>query len=275
MPTTMLKIVARQDGQLLFSVKLHDEVITGMLMDITERKRVEQEMLEYQQNLKALTSRLITVEEQERQRIATDLHDNVSQTLALSRLQLATAAKSTDDAALKEQLDELSQTLRASLKETRNLIFDLSSPTVNELGLGDAISEWVEQKINPHHDLVVKLTDEIELKCHCKGQNAFLLRNVRELLTNVVKHARADKASVLLEREGADIRVTVKDNGIGIRQPESLNRRISSDGGLGLFSIEERITDFGGTMEIKSKANQGTTIVMTIPCAESTQGTAI
>ena len=259
----------------LFSAKLQDELITGMVMDITDRKQAEQEILEYQQHLKALTSRVILAEEQERRRIATDLHDNVSQTLALTRLQLATVAKSIDDAAITEQLDELSQTLRDSLRETRNLIFDLSSPTINELGLGDAIREWVERKISPHHDVVVKVIDEPEMNSHCKDHNALLLRNVRELLTNVVKHARADRATVHLEREGTDLRVTVKDNGVGIPQPELLKRNISKDGGLGLFSIEERLTDLGGVMAINSKVNHGTTIVMTVPCLESTQETAI
>ena len=259
----------------LFSAKLQDELITGMVMDITDRKQAEQEILEYQQHLKALTSRVVLAEEQERRRIATDLHDNVSQTLALTRLQLATVAKSIDDAAITEQLDELSQTLRDSLRETRNLIFDLSSPTINELGLGDAIREWVERKINPYHDVVVKVIDEPGMNGQCKDHNALLLRNVRELLTNVVKHARADRATVHLEREGADLRVTVKDNGVGILQPELLKRNVSQDGGLGLFSIEERLTDLGGVMAINSKVNHGTTIVMTVPCLESTQETAI
>jgi signal transduction histidine kinase len=98
---------------------------------------------------------------------------------------------------------------------------------------------------------------------------------VRELLTNVIKHARADRATVHLEREGANLRVTVKDNGVGILQPELLKRNISQDGGLGLFSIEERLTDLGGVMAINSKVNHGTTIVMTVPCLESTQETAI
>jgi PAS domain S-box-containing protein len=258
----------------LFSAKLQDELITGMVMDITDRKQAEQEILEYQQHLKALTSRVVLAEEQERRRIATDLHDNVSQTLALTRLQLATVAKSIDDAAITEQLDEISQTLRDSLRETRNLIFDLSSPTINELGLGDAIREWVERKISPYHDVVVKVIDEPGMDSHCEDHNALLLRNVRELLTNVVKHARADRATVHLEREGANLRVTVKDNGVGILQPELLKRNISQDGGLGLFSIEERLTDLGGVMAINSKVNHGTTIVMTVPCLESTQETA-
>jgi PAS domain S-box-containing protein len=259
---------------ILFSVKLHDEVITGMVMDITERREAEQRILEYQQNLKTMTSRLIVAEEQERRRIATDLHDNVGTTLALSRLQLATASKSIDDAALKEQLDELSQTLLTALKDTRNLIFDLGSSTVTELGLGAAISEWVEQKIDPYHYLTVELVDELERDSLDRDQSTVLLRNVRELLANVAKHSQADRVSILLKREGGDIQITVKDNGIGFLDPEKLKLGVGSKGGFGLFSIEERMTDLSGAMEIKSEVNHGTTVVLTVPSLASTHETA-
>jgi PAS domain S-box-containing protein len=249
----------------LFSAKLQDEVIAGMVMDITERKQGEKKILDHQQRLKAQATQLTLVEEQERRRIATDLHDNVGQTLALSRLQLAAASKSVDDDALKEQFDELSQTLLSAVKDTRHLIFELSSPTLYELGLGAAISEWIELKLKPHYSLDVELIDKLELGYLNLDQKTVLFRSVRELLTNVVKYARADKASVLLEQEGSAVRVTVKDNGIGFN-PEQVKRNVSSEGGLGLFSIEERINDLGGAMVIDSRAHHGTTIVLTVPC---------
>ena len=99
-----------------------------------------------------------------------------------------------------------------------------------------------------------------------------LFRSVRELLTNIIKYARANKASVLLEQEGNAVRVRVKDNGIGF-DPEQVKRNVSNEGGLGLFSIEERMTDFGGSLLIDSRAHYGTTIVMIIPCSMSTKET--
>jgi signal transduction histidine kinase len=253
-------------------VKLQDEVIAGMVMDITERKQGEKKILDHQQRLKAQATQLTIVEEQERRRIATDLHDNVGQTLALSRLQLAAASKSVDDDALKEQFDELSQTLLSAVKDTRHLIFELSSPTLYELGLGAAISEWIEHKIKPHHSLDVELVDKLELSSLSLDQNTILFRSVRELLTNVVKYARADKVSVLLEQEGGVIRIKVKDNGIGFN-PEQVKRNVSVEGGLGLFSIEERMIDLGGSMVIDSKVHHGTTVVIMAPCSESTKET--
>ena len=240
--------------------------------DISERKQAGQSLLDHQQRLKAQATQLTLIEEQERRRIATDLHDNVGQTLALSRLQLAAASNSVDDDALKAQFNELSQTLLSAVQDTRHLIFELSSPTLYELGLGAAISEWVEQKLTPNHNLAVELVDKLESSCLSQDQSTVLFRSVRELLTNIIKYARADKASVLLEQEGKAIRVTVKDNGIGFN-PEQVQQNVSSEGGLGLFSIEERMTDLGGTLIIDSRAHHGTTIVMTIPCSVSTKET--
>jgi PAS domain S-box-containing protein len=248
----------------LFSVKLQDEVIAGMVMDITERKQGEKKILDHQQRLKALASDLTVAEEQERRRIATDLHDNVGQSLALSLLQLAAAENSVDNSAVKGQFDEISKTLLSAVQDTQHLIFELSSPTMNEFGLGAAISEWVELKVNPYHDIKVTVVDNHERKRLDQDQNAILLRSVRELLTNILKHSKADNATVLLEPSDGATLVTVQDNGIGF-DPERVRRNVSPDGGLGLFSIEERLSDFGGSLVIDSKVHQGTTIVMMVP----------
>ncbi|MBW2689920.1 MAG: transporter substrate-binding domain-containing protein, partial [Deltaproteobacteria bacterium] len=239
---------------------------------IVEHRRAEQKVLDYQKRLQAQATQLTFAEEQERRRIATELHDNVGQTLALSRLQLAAASKSVDDAELKGQFDELSQTLLSAVKDTRYLIFELSSPTLHELGLGAAIGEWIEHKLKLHHSLDVELVDKLELSCINLDQNTVLFRNVRELLTNIVKYARADKVSILLEQEDNTVRVTVKDNGIGFN-PEQMKRNVSNEGGLGLFSIEERMTDLGGSMVINSRVHHGTTIILTAPCSDSTKET--
>jgi len=271
--------VAKDGSQIIllnnFSGTIQDGKVIrvwGTARDITKRKRDEQRILDYQTHLKTLASELTLVEERERRRIAAELHDNVGQTLALSGLQLETASRSVDDAALKEQLDELSETLLSAVQDTRHLIFELSSPTMNELGLGAAINEWVDDKLRQRHQLDVELVDKFERQRLDQDQSAILFRSVRELLTNIVKHARADKVSVRLEPEGENLRIEIKDNGIGFNVDQA-RRGVSSEGGLGLFSIEERMTSLGGSMVIDSKAHQGTTIVLTIPCSETTKET--
>ena len=91
-----------------------------------------------------------------------------------------------------------------------------------------------------------------------------LFRNVRELLTNTVKHAQANKLVVCLEEAGGAIKITIKDNGIGFN-PEHALRKTNCDGGFGLFSVEERMADLDGSLTINSRVHQGTTIIMSAP----------
>ncbi len=255
----------REKADLTFDDKGNPTHGTGITQDITERKQADQKVLTYQQRLKALYSQLTFAEERERRRIAMGLHDHVSQTLALACMQLAAAGKSVDDAALKEQFSELSKVLLTAAQDTRHLIFELSSSTMTELGLGAAISELIDKKFKQYRDLDIKLINKLKRGSLDQDQGLVLFRSVRELLTNIVKHAKANKVSMLLEQEGNEIRVVVKDNGIGFA-PEQEKLNVTAEGGLGLFSIEESMSDLGGSMEIDSRPYHGTTIVMTMPC---------
>jgi signal transduction histidine kinase len=250
------KQVTDEDGNFMF--------IDGVVQDVSERKQAEQKLFDYQQRLKALAFQLTIVEEQERRRIAADLHDHVSQSLALTRLQLAAASKSGDGAGLKKQLDQISQGLLQMSSDIHHLIFELSSPTLRELGLGAAIGEWLEEKVKKVSAIEVELIDQVHDDLD-ELISLLLFRNVRELLTNIVKHAQANKVVVYLEEEGGAIKITVKDNGIGFN-PEHALRKAFGDGGFGLFSIEERMTGLGGSLAINSRFHQGTTIIMTAPC---------
>ena len=249
------KQVTDEDGNFMF--------IDGVVQDVSERKQAEQKLFDYQQRLKALAFQLTIVEEQERRRIAADLHDHVSQSLALTRLQLAAASKSGDGAGLKKQLDQISQGLLQMSSDIHHLIFELSSPTLRELGLGAAIGEWLEEKVKKVSAIEVELIDQAHDDLD-ELISLLLFRNVRELLTNIVKHAQANKVVVYLEEEGGAIKITVKDNGIGFN-PEHALRKAYGDGGFGLFSIEERMTGLGGSLAINSRFHQGTTIIMTAP----------
>jgi len=144
------------------------------------------------------------------------------------------------------------------------LIFELSSPTLQELGLGPAISEWNELHL-ANLKLDVEIVDKIKMDRLNLDQNIILFRSVRELLTNILKHARADKISVLLEQDNDNTVVTVSDNGVGFNHEQTI-QNVSKEGGLGLFSINERLSELGGSMLISSRMHFGTTTILTIPC---------
>jgi PAS domain S-box-containing protein len=243
--------------------------ITAIVRDITEVKLAEKKFVDYQERLKALTSQLTIAEEQERRRIAENLHDEVSQALAMTRLQLAAAIRGTicDDSRLKEQLNEISGSLLQAIRDTRQLIFELSSPSMHELGLGSAIIEWVEEKKRQlKNDVDIAIVNELTGTELDEDERTILFRNIRELLTNTFKHARAKKVKITLVPDEETVRATVEDDGIGFDSAQVLDG-YSLDGGFGLFSIEERMKDLNGTMKVEAAPHKGCKVTLSLPRA--------
>jgi len=248
----------------LLSSRLQGDVISSMVVDITERKKTEIALQEYQQRLRALASELTLTEERERRNIALELHDQVGQSLAVMRMQLAVARKESNGRKVAAILDEVSGSLRAAIHDTRNIISDLSSPVINELGLAAALSEWLKERIGEYYGLESGFIDDGEPKPLDKDTEAILFRSARELLTNVIKHANANRVSVSIQRRDNTVQIVVEDDGAGMadgRQPEKDN----AEGGFGLFSIRERMSDLSGSLEIESHPGRGVRAILTAP----------
>ena len=254
----------------LYPVKNNKGEVTNVVFieeDITDRKQAEEKINNYQERLKALASQLTVTEEKERRRIAADLHDQIGQSLALARIQMAAAKKSAADDGLAAKLDDISEILREAVQDTRHLIFDLSPPAMHEIGLGAAISEWLDDQIGNRYGLKTEFFDNIDQsyrKTLDESVRAILFRNVRELLINVVKHAQANQVSVSTEITDGVLKIVVQDDGIGFDYRSEF-QRVKPDGGFGLFSIKERMADLGGTLEIESEPDKGCKAILTVP----------
>jgi signal transduction histidine kinase len=242
--------------------------VTALVRDITDRKEAEKKILDYQERLKALASQLTLAEEKERRRIAADLHDNVDQSLAISRLRLAAAIRTTEDTQLREVLEEISETLIEMSRDTRQLIFELSSPSMDEFGLGPAVNEWMEEKCKKLPGLKFSLVDKLTGNELDEEQRTILFRNIREILTNSIKHANAQKIEIRLEKKDNEINVSIQDNGIGFN-PEMIQKQQNYQGGFGLFSVEERMADLGGRMQIDTMPYQGCRTILSLPISKS------
>ena len=247
--------------------KNHENEIVGLLglsVNITEQKQAEEKLQEYQRRLKALASELTRTEERERRNIALDLHDHVGQSLAVMRMQLAVARKEVGGSKVAAILDEVSGSLREAIQDTRHVISDLSSPLINELGLAAALSEWLKVRIGERYGLETEFIDDGEPKPLGEDTRAILYRSVRELLANVIKHANANQVSVSLQRRDGAVQIVVEDDGVGLaddRHPE----KDSTEGGFGLFSIKERMSDLGGSLKIESHPRRGVRVTLTAP----------
>jgi PAS domain S-box-containing protein len=278
LPGSFENPIVTQSGEERFISWTNSEIrkrgkIIGIIsfgIDITHRKKAEMELRQYQGRLKALASQLTLAEENERRSIAADLHDHVGHALALARMQLNGVLEAQSEVERKMLVKDISHILLKSLQDTRSLIFELSSPTLNEIGLSAAILEWLEERIEKRYGLKTAFVDDIDEKLRKTlddSMRAVLFRNVRELLTNVIKHAKAGNVSVHLKSENRWVNVIVEDDGVGF-DPQASPPEGEEKGGYGLFSIRERMADMGGSFDIQSEPGKGCRAVLMAPVRE-------
>jgi signal transduction histidine kinase len=234
---------------------------TSLQEEIEERKKNEDELRKHRQRLRNLSSELMDMEDRERRQLATDLHDQIGQSLSAVKLYLDTLIELTQNHDTKINLQQITQIVEQTIQDTRTLTFELSPPILYELGL-DAALEWLAENLQQKYPI------KIILKCDAVFQSvthaflALVFRTVRELLMNVIHHAIADYAKVHICTRNNYLHVRVSDNGCGMKSGEFSNT------GFGLFSIRERVINIGGSVDIVSQPNLGTTISLRIPLQE-------
>lgn len=236
--------------------------IVDVYDDITERKVAESKLLLYQERLQSLASELSLVEERERRSIATDLHDQIGQTLSVIKMRCFALRAELHEPDKVRQLDEIKEMVRQTIEDTRSLTFELSPPVLYELGLVAAI-DWLAEQFQQKHGLHFTVESDRKPKPLSQDFEIVLFRSVRELLINIVKHARAQKAKIIIRVNKKNLRIRVTDDGVGFL-PEARTRAYR-DQQFGLFSIAERIQHLGGRLEIDSQKGKGTMVTLVAP----------
>jgi PAS domain S-box-containing protein len=238
-----------------------DDVV-GFVLDLTERKKAEAEAKRNQERLRAMGTELMMAEERERRRIATVLHDSIVQMLALSKLKVD-AVRRTLEGDGRVRLSEVYDTIDQAITQTRTLTAEISSPVLYELGLTSAI-QWLGDRLRTEHGISFQLDGEKRRQPLSDEVRTMLFQAVRELMVNVVKHARASKCRVAISRDDDDHAVTmiVEDNGVGFQAPVAQDY---TKGGFGLFNIRQRLAHLGGTLNVENRAGGGTRIVINVP----------
>jgi PAS domain S-box-containing protein len=231
--------------------------------DVSERKEAEGKLLAYQEQLRALTSELGLIEERERRRIASELHDQIGQNLSLCKLKVAALEKSAADGASKGELSAVRRLLECSIQDARSLIFDLSPPVLYELGFQAAL-EWLAEWIGEQFHVPVEFENRAGEEPMEIDRQVILFQIVRELLVNVGKHSQASQAKVILSREKQSLQIQVNDDGIGFDATKIYDAK-GRGGGFGFFSMRERLKYIGGRLEVKSRPGQGSQIVLSVP----------
>jgi signal transduction histidine kinase len=186
----------------------------AVIRDITERKKTEEKLFKYQEQLKALASQIALTEEQERRRFAGFLHDEIGQQLFATQIQLGYLKGSLSSVQNVQQVDDAIDNIKKVMTSSRSLTAELSPPVLYELGLEKAL-EWLAEQAHEKYDIVVTFKDDKKEKLLDDDVKIILYQTVRELLINVAKHAQTKKASVSIKKDDSSVRICVEDNGIG------------------------------------------------------------
>jgi len=215
--------------------------------------------------LQALAIELTQTEERERREIAHIIHDELQQLLVAARFSLAGLSSATGkDEEVCKSAAHVDALLETCIKASRSLTQELSPPVLYDQGLVPALN-WLAGWMKDKHGLNVQIESTTQDDCADENTRVFMFRAVRELLFNIVKHAKADCAHVHVDCGASDnLAIVVSDNGIGFNT-DILNQSTTQYKGFGLFSIHERLNMLGGHITIASQPDQGTTISITIP----------
>ncbi len=246
---------------------------TGLLAvarDITARKEGQEKLLAYQEQLRSLASRLSATEERERRRIAAGLHDRVGQLLGISAMRLEKLKGAAPSPRLADDLDKVGKLIHEALEATQSLTFELSPPTLHELGVGAAL-KWFAEQMQKEHGIRITVSASGAGKAPDEEARALLYRATRELLLNVVKHADARNADVSLRRDGNGTRIRVEDDGRGF-DLATMGSGWQANKGFGLFSIRERLERLGGSLKVQSEPGKGTQVTLTLPLRGRSKG---
>ncbi len=203
---------------------------------------------------------VIAAQEEERKRIARELHDSTSQSLTSLLVGLRNLEESSDLDTLHTRIEDIRKVVNNTLDEVHTLAWQLRPSVLDDLGLIAALRRYIEDYERRYAIQVDFVTRNLDERLPLALETG-LYRVVQEGLTNIARHAKAHNASVLIEQRSKGIRVIIEDNGVGF-DPETKGYSRKS---LGLQGIRERAQLFGGKLTIESQPGQGTSLFIELP----------
>lgn len=219
-----------------------------------------EQISESRERLQALSRRLVEVQENERRYVAQELHDDAGQALASLKVGLKLLEKeSSDPNAIKEKLRQLNRIADEVLENLHRLAVDLRPTALDHLGLVAALQQHTDL-LSSQQGITINFNTVGDIERLPGEIETAIYRIVQEALTNVIKHAKATRVDILLERRSKDIRVIVEDNGVGF-PPNFLN-----SGHLGAVGMSERAEMLGGSLRIESAPGEGSAVFLEVPC---------
>jgi len=258
-------IVARSEGQPFERSDLVLlQTVANQLAIAIENVRLFGEVREKEQLRGELLSRLISAHEDERFRIARELHDEVSQSLTglMMRLNAAEAALPRGPGEAQAVLGGIRSVAEATLEEVRKIVFDLRPTLLDDLGLIPAVRHYAKNLLEP--GVMVRFqAGGFGQQRLPRAIETTVFRIAQEAVTNIARHAHAHNVSISLELVDGRVRLSVTDDGVGF--DVSAARRDPTRRRLGITGMEERVTLLGGTLQITSRPGHGSAVVVEVP----------
>ena len=262
-----------RDEAVLIREAEHDELFwRGVMTDITRTKRVEDRLRRSldvlrrtMEDRRQLLLRLEDAREEERRRIASDIHDDPIQVMSAADIRAQALAHQIQDPELRQEAEELRDVIRSSVERLRHLLFELRPPTLASEGLVPALRAWVGDA-----DPVPEIEDALPFEPPSELR-AILFRIAQEAIANARKHASATRIRVSVAAFDGGVRLVITDDGLGfdvgvIESPEP--------GHIGLPTMIERAQLAGGGCEVQSEPGRGTTVSAWLPLAEPSSANA-
>ena len=233
------------------------------LKDITHRKKIEKDLKKSRQRIRNLLEHVEEIREEERKRIAGEIHDELGQLLTALKMDVVWLAKHMPEAeqSIQEKARSMRQTIDMTIQSVKRISAELRPHVLDNLGLSAAI-EWQVKQINDVTGIECRFTSSPPDVASDSQTSIALFRIFQEAITNAVRHSNASQVTVGLRQVPGHIRLVIEDNGSGIKSSEINDAR-----SFGLISMKERARAIGGDMEIAGHTGKGTVITIEIPLA--------
>jgi PAS domain S-box-containing protein len=268
--------IVRPDSETRY-IQIRAEVVTdsegnptslmGIAQDVTDRKRADEQLRSSREQLRALSAHLQFIREEERSRIAREVHDELGQVLTALKMDLSLLNhKLLESSAilprkmLYEEIKSMSKKVDSTIKSVRKIVTELRPEVLDHLGLKATI-EWQAQEFQARSGIDCKLDPQMEsIEMDDRDGETAIFRILQEALTNIARHSGATKVEIFLKKQNGEITMEVRDNGRGISEADLTKSR-----SFGLLGMRERALFLGGDVEVKGNPGSGTSVKVQIP----------
>ena len=236
--------------------------ISGIVSDLTKRRKAEQALRESGKELRILSNQLLSAEEKERKRIARELHDGIGQALSAIKFSVENSLRQLRNEADHSELKSLEAVIpltQKTIEEVRRIVKDLRPSILDDLGILATINWFCREFQDIYAGIRIKREIDIQEGDIPSPLKTVIYRILQEALNNVAKHSRADRVQLTLEKSDLGIELKIQDNGMGFDLAKTISLK-PSQRGFGLASMRERAELSGAAFDIVSTVGKGTAI---------------